>query len=77
MGSTFYGDCLVDDIALNTCAGSKTNFETTNTAYHTAINNNIVCDDFTFNGRTFANRQKMCTNVTFDFAFNLDIARCF
>lgn len=74
MRAAFDGDRLVDDVALDTRGRGQADLESANTANNTPVNHDIIGNTFALDGCGFANRQKVCMNVTFDLTFDLDIA---
>ena len=75
MGAALDRDCLVDDIAFHACSRGQAHLQTTHLADNAAIDDHIVCYAFALYGCTFANGQKMRTNVTLDTALDLSSYR--
>lgn len=76
MRTTFDRDCLVDDIALNARRGREPYLEAPYTPDNATIDDHIICRDLALDRRTFANRQQMRADVTFDGPFDLNITGC-
>ena len=74
MGTGFNRDRLVNDVTLDTCCRSQAHLKPTYLANHTTIDDHIIGQALALDGGAFANCQKMCTNVAFDIAFDIDVA---